>query len=63
MAVAYVINPALCPVQQFQITVDKDGNTRTSPGVPNASACLSSNSDQFFQFLLPRLLQTFPLKP
>jgi inosine-uridine nucleoside N-ribohydrolase len=62
MAVAYVIDPGLCPVQQFQITVDKDGFTRTRTGAPNASACLTSNSDQFFQFLLPRLLQSFPLK-
>ncbi len=62
MAVAYVIDPALCPVQPFQITVDKDGFTRTGAGAPNASACLASNSDQFFQFLLPRLLRTFPLK-
>ena len=62
MAVAYVIDPGLCPVQQFQITVDKDGFTRTGTGEPNASACLSSDSDQFFRFLLPRLLQSFPLK-
>jgi purine nucleosidase len=62
MAVAYVLDPALCPVQQFQITVDKDGYTRAGTGAPNASACLSSDSDQFFHFLLPRLLQTFPLK-
>ncbi|MGA2426926.1 MAG: nucleoside hydrolase [Candidatus Acidiferrum sp.] len=62
MAVAYVLDPALCPVQQFQITVDKDGYTRTGTGAPNASACLCSDSDQFFHFVLPRLLQTFPLK-
>jgi purine nucleosidase len=62
MAVAYVLNPALCPVQQFQITVDKDGYTRVGTGAPNASACLASDSDQFFQFVLPRLLQSFPLK-
>ena len=62
MAVAYVLNPALCPVQQFQITVDKDGYTRVGTGAPNASACLASNSDQFFRFVVPRLLQTFPLK-
>jgi purine nucleosidase len=62
MAVAYVIDPALCPVQPLQITVDKHGYTRTGTGAPNASACLASNSDQFFHFLLPRLLQSFPLK-
>jgi purine nucleosidase len=63
MAVAYVLRPALCPVQPFQITVDKDGYTRTGAGAPNAFACLASDSDQFFQFVLPRLLQSFPLKP
>jgi inosine-uridine nucleoside N-ribohydrolase len=63
MAVAYVVRPALCPVQPFQITIDKDGYTRTGVGAPNAFACLASDSDQFFQFVLPRLLQSFPLKP
>jgi inosine-uridine nucleoside N-ribohydrolase len=62
MAVAYVLRPALCPVQPFQITVDKDGYTRPGTGTPNAFACLASDSDQFFQFVLPRLLQSFPLK-
>jgi purine nucleosidase len=62
MAVAYVLDPALCPVQQFQITVDKDGYTRTTTGAPNAFACLNSDSDQFFHFVLPRLVQSFPLK-
>ena len=62
MAVAYVLRPALCPVQPFQIAVDTDGFTRTGTGTPNAFACLASDSDQFFQFVLPRLLQSFPLK-
>jgi inosine-uridine nucleoside N-ribohydrolase len=62
MAVAYVIEPALCPVQEFHVAVEKDGNTRTGPGAPNASACLTSDSEEFFRFLMPRLLQSFPLK-
>jgi purine nucleosidase len=62
MAVAYILQPALCPVQPFEIAVDKDGYTRAGTGTPNASACLSSDSDQFFQFVLPRLVQSFPLK-
>jgi purine nucleosidase len=62
MAVAYVLEPSLCPGQQFHITVDKDGFTRTGTGAPNASACLASDSEQFFRFVLPRLLQSFPLK-
>jgi purine nucleosidase len=62
MAVAYVLEPALCPVTPLQITVDQEGYTRTGTGAPNASACLASDSDQFFRFLMPRLLQSFPLK-
>ncbi len=62
MAVAYVLRPALCPVQPFQIAVDKDGFTRIGTGTPNAFACLASDSDQFFQFVLPRLLQSLPSK-
>jgi purine nucleosidase len=62
MAVAYVLDPTLCPVTPLAVTVDKDGNTRVGTGAPNASACLASDSDQFFRFVLPRLLRTFPLK-
>jgi inosine-uridine nucleoside N-ribohydrolase len=56
MAVAYVLEPSLCPVQPFHIDVDKDGYTRTGGAAPNASVCLDSNSDQFFHFILARLL-------
>lgn len=58
MAVAYVLDPGLCPAQPFQIIVDKDGFTRTGSGAPNASACLASDSEQFFRFVLPRLLRS-----
>lgn len=57
MAVAYVVQPNLCPAQPLHIDVDKDGYTRVSAGAPNAFACLESDSDQFFRFLLPRLLR------
>jgi purine nucleosidase len=55
MAVAYVVNPQLCPVQPLHIEVDESGYTRPGPGTPNVSACLASDRDQFFRFLLPRL--------
>ncbi|HXX99526.1 MAG TPA: nucleoside hydrolase [Candidatus Limnocylindrales bacterium] len=58
MAVAYVVNPALCPVESFHIIVDEKGFTRTTPGAANASACLASDSERFFRFLLPRLAAT-----
>ena len=55
MAVAYAVNPALCPVESLHITVDREGFTRATAGEPNASACLASDSEQFFRFALPRL--------
>jgi inosine-uridine nucleoside N-ribohydrolase len=56
MAVAYVVDPTLCPVESFHITIDEKGFTRPAPGAPNASACLASDSERFFHFLLPRLM-------
>ncbi len=65
MAVAYVIKPTLCPVTPFHVVVDKDGSTRAdNSGAPNASACLASDSDEFFRFLLPRLMRgAAPMAP
>ena len=57
MAVAYVVQPELCPVTALHITVDEKGFTRPTPGTPNASACLTSDSEKFFHFLLPRLME------
>lgn len=56
MAVAYAANPELCPVEPLHIVVDDKGMTRPTPGTSNASACLASDSEKFFHFLLPRLL-------
>ena len=56
MAVAYAVHPELCPVEPFHIIVDDKGMTRPTQGTPNASACLNSDSEQFFHFLLPRLM-------
>jgi inosine-uridine nucleoside N-ribohydrolase len=58
MAVVYVLEPSLCPTQPFPIIVDKDGYTRIGTGSPNASACLASDSEAFFRFVLPRLLRS-----
>jgi len=61
MTIAYLVNPALCPVQPMHIRVDEKGFTRLDPGPPNApnppnaQVCLDSNPDAFFRFLLPRL--------
>jgi hypothetical protein len=56
MAMAYVVDPKLCPVTEFHITIDEKGFTRPTPGAPNASACLESDSEKFFHFLLPQLM-------
>jgi purine nucleosidase len=61
MTIAFLVNPALCPVQPMRIRVDEKGFTRPDPGPPNApnspnaQVCLDSNPDAFFRFLLPRL--------
>jgi len=61
MAVAYVIEPKLCPTQPFHIVVDAKGTTLADTSAPaNASACLASDSDEFFRFLLPRLMRNSP---
>jgi inosine-uridine nucleoside N-ribohydrolase len=57
MAMAYVIDPNLCPTQPMHIEVADNGLTQETPGTPNASVCLSSDSDQFFHFLMPRLMR------
>jgi purine nucleosidase len=56
MAVAAVIEPALCPVTPMRLHIDDAGFTRVEPGAPNASVCLHSNADQFFHFYLPKVL-------
>src|SRR5919108_1922088 len=61
MTIAYIVAPALCPVQPMHIRVDEKGFTRPDPGPanapnsPNAQVCLDSKPDAFFQFLIPRL--------
>jgi purine nucleosidase len=58
MAVAYVIEPKLCPTQPLHIVVDAKGTTLADTSAPaNANACLASDSDDFFHFLLPRLMR------
>jgi inosine-uridine nucleoside N-ribohydrolase len=56
MAVAYAIDPALCPTTPLHLSVDDRGMTIPGAGVPNAQVCLKSSSDAFFHFYLPRLL-------
>jgi inosine-uridine nucleoside N-ribohydrolase len=57
MAVAYAIDPGLCPVTKLRIEVEKEGFTREVKGEPNVSACLESDSEKFFRFAMPRWMK------
>jgi purine nucleosidase len=64
MTVTFILKPELCPVEPMLIRVDDQGYTRPverpkSQGAsyaPNAQVCLKSNPDDFFHFLMPRLV-------
>lgn len=55
VAVAYAINPALCPVQPMRLEVDDKGFTRPVAGEPNAQVCLKSDEKGFLELLLGRV--------
>ena len=61
MTIAFLVNPALCPVQPMHIRVDAQGFTRPDPGPPNApnppnaQVCLESTPDAFFHSYLSRV--------
>src|SRR5271170_7401873 len=57
VAVAYAIDPAECPATPMKVNVDAKGFTREAQGQPNTFVCLRSDSDNFFRFYMPRLLQ------
>jgi purine nucleosidase len=61
VAVVYLVNPNLCSAVPMDIRVDATGATKVVQGPPNASVCLHSDSDQFFDFVMPRLLR--PIQP
>jgi inosine-uridine nucleoside N-ribohydrolase len=55
MTIAFIDNPALCPVVSIHIEVDSDGLTRRAPGAPNAQVCLHSDPEAFLNFYLSRV--------
>jgi inosine-uridine nucleoside N-ribohydrolase len=57
VAVAYAIKPELCPTKPMRLRIDSEGSTRVEEGAANAQVCLRSNSDQFFEFYMPRILK------
>jgi inosine-uridine nucleoside N-ribohydrolase len=56
MAVALVLNPALCQSKDLAVEVDNQGFTRVVDGkTGNITVGLSTNPDQFFEFYLSRV--------
>ena len=55
MTIAFVDDPALCPVQPMNIVVDEKGVTNRGSGAPNAQVCLKSDPQAFFKFYLGRV--------
>lgn len=58
MAVAAAIDPGLCPTRPMHIEIDEKGLTQPNPGEPNADVCLNSDTDQFFHFYIPAILNS-----
>ncbi len=56
VAVEFAIDPGLCPATPLRIVVDDKGFTRETPGKANTYVCLKNDSDRFFQFFMPRLM-------
>jgi inosine-uridine nucleoside N-ribohydrolase len=63
MTVAYVLEPKLCPTTPLHVEIDENGFTKVSAGTPNVSVCLSSDPDEFFHFVLPRLMKSPNVSP
>ena len=55
MTLASMLDPSLCPLTPMHISVDDTGNTRETPGAPNAQVCLRSDADSFLHFYVKRL--------
>jgi purine nucleosidase len=57
VALAHVIDPALCPTQPMHVAVDAQGYTRLTPGVANVSVCLHAHQDALLAMFVHRLLE------
>ncbi|MBW8708584.1 MAG: nucleoside hydrolase [Alphaproteobacteria bacterium] len=55
MTLASLLQPSLCPLTPLHITLDDAGNTKETPGAPNAEVCLHSDADAFAQFYVRRV--------
>jgi purine nucleosidase len=55
MTLASLLEPSLCPMTPMHITVDETGDTKETPGAPNAQVCLHSDADAFLHFYVKRV--------
>ena len=55
MTLAALLQPSLCPLTPLHITLDDTGNTKETPGTPNAEVCLHSDAQGFAQFYVRRV--------
>ncbi|HVW75649.1 MAG TPA: nucleoside hydrolase [Rhizomicrobium sp.] len=55
MTLAAMLNPSLCPMTPMHISIDDAGNTRETPGAPNAAVCLHSDPEAFLRFYVKRV--------
>ena len=55
MTLASMLEPSLCPTTPMHISVDDAGNTKETPGAPNANVCLHSDDEAFLQFYVKRV--------
>ena len=55
MTLASMLDPSLCPTTRMHISVDDAGNTKETPGAPNADVCLHSDDDAFLHFYVKRV--------
>ena len=55
MTLAALLEPSLCPLTPMHITVDDAGDTKETPGTPNAQVCLKSDADSFLHFYVKRV--------
>jgi purine nucleosidase len=55
MAIGYVVDPQLCPVEPMHVAIDDKGVSQTRPGEPNAQVCLHSDPEAFFHFYMDRV--------
>ena len=59
LTLAFLLQPALCPVKPMRIRVDDKGVTRVEAGQPNANVCLHSDADGFLRLHMHRLLDRY----